>query len=91
MASDCFSRIYGMQVRSPWPLLGPARRSGGAPDVELFEGSQAFFAKAPPQPPGPSPWFHRSHLSDGSTYLRWTDLFDFVISPDGKRDRKSVV
>ena len=87
MTGNCFSRLYGLQVSSPWPLPGPAMCPAGAPDVELFEGFSAAFAEAPPQPTGPKPrqWFHQTRLRDGSTYLRWTDLFDFVISPDGRR------
>ncbi|MEX0991080.1 MAG: hypothetical protein WD004_02245 [Actinomycetota bacterium] len=33
-------------------------------------------------PPG---WFARVGRPDGSEYLRWTDLFEFLISPDGSR------
>jgi len=30
-------------------------------------------------------WFHYDRLSDGSDYLRWSSLFEFVISQDGSR------
>ncbi len=30
-------------------------------------------------------WFARVAGADGSEYLRWTDLFEFLISPDGTR------
>ena len=87
MTGSRSSCIYGLQVSSSWPLPGPPVPITGDPDVELFEGSPAVFLGAPPPPANPKPrdWFHQSQFLDGSTYLRWTDLFDFVISPDGKR------
>ena len=87
MAGRCSSRIYGFNVCSPWPLPGPTVLNAGDPDVEFYEGSPAVFSEAPPLPANPKPrdWFHRASFRDGSTYLRWTDLFDFVISPDGRR------
>ncbi|PYT92309.1 MAG: hypothetical protein DMG36_15620 [Acidobacteria bacterium] len=30
-------------------------------------------------------WFHYAPLEDGSDYLRWTGLFEFLISADGRR------
>ncbi len=30
-------------------------------------------------------WFHHAALDDGSTYLLWTKLSEFLISPDGRR------
>lgn len=30
-------------------------------------------------------WFHSHRLADGSRYLRWAGLFEFLISPDGGR------
>jgi hypothetical protein len=30
-------------------------------------------------------WFHYTRLPDGSDYLRWSSLFEFLISPDGRR------
>ncbi|MBI4382318.1 MAG: hypothetical protein HY574_14165 [candidate division NC10 bacterium] len=30
-------------------------------------------------------WFHHARLQDGSTYLRWSGLFEFLISADGRR------
>ncbi len=87
MEKSSSSQIYGLRVRGPWLLPGPSVPIAGDPDVEFFQGSPDVFSEVPRPPANPQPrdWFHKSQLRDGSTYLRWTDLFDFVISPDGRR------
>jgi hypothetical protein len=32
----------------------------------------------------PRGWFRFQRLTDGTTYLQWTNLFEFLISPDGR-------
>ena len=86
MAEDCSVHVYGLAVNSPWPIPGLGLLQAGSSDVEVFEGSPSAFAEVPPPTqPGPNDWFHRARLRDGSTYLRWADLFDFIVSPDGRR------
>jgi hypothetical protein len=70
--------------RLPWTgLLDP-----GAAEVELVQGRAALFAEASRLADAAAPeprWFRRLGLADGSTYLRWSGLFEFLISPDGRR------
>jgi hypothetical protein len=35
-------------------------------------------------PPSPRDWFDSRRFPDGTTYLRWARLFEFLISPDGR-------
>lgn len=35
--------------------------------------------------PTPTAWYRHAHLEDGSTYLRWEGLAEFLISADGLR------
>jgi hypothetical protein len=35
-------------------------------------------------PPSPRDWFDSRRFPDGTTYLRWAELFEFLISPDGR-------
>ena len=86
MAENTAGRLYGLRLSSAWPLHGSLAPAHGAPDVEFIEGDASAFVDAPMSAPhGSSDWFFRSEFKDGSTYLRWTDLFEFIVSPDGKR------
>lgn len=78
--------VYGVSLRSDWPL--PYRRAASAgclAKVTLRRGSDARFAKAlgaARLPHTPGTWIdHR--FSDGTTLLRWSNVFDFLIQPDG--------
>ena len=35
--------------------------------------------------PTPTAWYRHAHLRDGSTYLRWDGLAEFLVSADGFR------
>ena len=80
-------QLYGLSLRSHWPLpwgkeQGPGRR------VELRPGTAAFFSRLPQRtrPPGRGEaWFHHTRLADDSLYLRWSNLFEFHVSADGRR------
>ena len=56
--------------------------------MRLRVGSPGRFARARAQVAARPPvrgWFRSCRLADGTTYLRWTGLFEFLISPDGYR------
>ena len=81
-------QLYGVQVRSSIPLACPVDTTPGLSDVSLHEAPPAYFAHIVRQHQEESvtkDWFHRMALPDGSDYLRWTGLFEFLVSPDGKR------
>lgn len=80
--------LYGVSVRSRWKLPYPECRKAGPPDVELDEGSSQFFeeaAREAAQQPVEEDWFEHTRLDDGSTYLRWLELYEFLVSSDGRR------
>jgi hypothetical protein len=60
----------------------------GLAEVELREAPARLFStarqEAAPHQNG-TEWRHHHQFSDGSTYLRWDDLFEFIISSDGRR------
>jgi hypothetical protein len=80
-------QLYGLRLSSVWPLPAPEIAYSDAPDVTLCEGTRSFFralaieTSAPPAVPG-AVW--KAPRSDGSTYLRWAGLFDFLISAGGR-------
>ena len=84
--------LYGLTVRSPWRIPCPQARNGGkVADVDLCAGQAPFFARArgPAWATAPasrnSEWLQRTQLPDGSMYLQWRELFEFMISADGRR------
>jgi hypothetical protein len=57
-------------------------------EVELVEGSADFFATASAEAANrlsPTTWVRHARLWDGADYVHWPYLFEFVISPDGRR------
>ena len=80
-------QLYGMQVRSFLPLSGPVKKSPGPSDVSLHDVPPAYFTRVTglaPKERATEEWFRRVELPDGSNYLRWSGLFEFLISPDGR-------
>jgi len=80
--------IYGIRLKSHWPLPGHERPTPDLADVEFFEATPAVFSEASREAEKRSDredWFRHVHLPDGSDYLRWSRLFEFLILPDGRR------
>ena len=78
-------RAYGLAVESRLALPCPRDRAGAA-DVVLTPAPRARFdALVRRRPPRRRRWFEHHELDDGSTFLRWRGLSDFLISPDGSR------
>jgi hypothetical protein len=71
-------------VRLPCPEgTGP-----GVAEVELFDGSAWLFSagsREGTRRSGRKPWFRYVRRPDGSDYLRWAGLFEFLVSADGRR------
>lgn len=80
--------LYGLCVRSPWPLPGSEEAAQRFAEVELLDAPAGLFLKARPdaagQPDG-NEWFQHVRLPEGSDYVRWSGLFEFLISADGRR------
>jgi hypothetical protein len=58
----------------------------GSVDVHFREVHGRRFASLNRRwPPHAHSWFLHRQLADGSRYVRWTDLFEFLISSDGHR------
>lgn len=83
--------MYGLRLRSQWPfpyLITEDSRLPETEEIELFEGSVSLFSKAQNEAAKRSrreEWLQYLRLSDGSDYLRWSGLFEFLISADGSR------
>ena len=77
-------QLYGLAIESPLALPCPRTESHVAADVRLKAGNAERFARILAEVGPPHHWFRCCRLSDGATYLQWTDLFDFLISVDGR-------
>lgn len=81
-------RVYGLTLQSPLCLPCPRATSRVRPDVRLRAGSATRFVRARAEcapARNPRAWFRCGRLRDGTTYLRWDGLFEFLISRDGRR------
>lgn len=80
--------VYGIRFKSVIPLHCPMPHGSASAQVELVYGSAALFSRvyrAIGITPNGTPWFRHSRLPDGSDYLRWSGLFEFLISANGRR------
>jgi hypothetical protein len=80
--------LYGLNLKSHWPLPCRKEEKAGSCDVELVEGPASEFLAARREADlsgSPGKWFHWAHLQDGTIYLRWAELFEFLIPADGRR------
>jgi hypothetical protein len=78
--------LYGISIRTPWPIADVSPVLGPW-DVEFVEGDAATFADAAAHIPRDQArwWTQVAALPDGSRYRRWTNLFEFLVAPDGRR------
>ncbi|MFQ5804457.1 MAG: hypothetical protein ACE5JQ_16325 [Candidatus Methylomirabilales bacterium] len=80
--------VYGVCVRSVVPLPCPELAVSGNVVVDLISGSTSFFSRVRHEAGISSEkgdWFQHASLSDGSDYLQWSDLFEFLVSADGRQ------
>ena len=74
--------IYGISIRSHFPIAHcDAVARPRAPRVIIAKSRVPLAAGEW----GPEPWFTQKLLPDGSVYLRWSGLFEFLISANGRR------
>jgi len=79
--------LYGLYLRSQWHLPCPDLKESGLPEVRLLEGSSSLFSETYLKTKGngnKQAFFHYAHLQDGSTYIRWSGLFEFLILDNGR-------
>lgn len=80
--------VYGISLRSEFPLALPPPGDSSFQDIELRLGSPALFSAALHDAtfqPSPDRWRQYAFLPDGTTYVRWPDLAEFLVSADGLR------
>jgi hypothetical protein len=79
--------LYGIALRSEIPLTFPEQLPSGAADVTLSFVSRQWFADITAglsSAENTGDWYERVSCRDGSDYLRFPTLFEFMVSPDGR-------
>jgi hypothetical protein len=79
-------QLYGIRIRTPWPVRGVSE-SDDAWDVEFVADQPDVLARAASFVPDLQRtwWAQYALLPDGSAYRRWTNLFEFLVTPDARR------
>ncbi len=83
-------QVYGIHVMSelklPCPKLASSHQKSKnlGHSVTLTRANSKKFEKLRTQIQGTPQWFHRLILENGSQYLRWRGLFEFLVSSDGR-------
>ena len=81
-------RLYGLSLETPLDLPCPRSGRRRRPDVSLAPGRPRPFLGARVRlGKGRHDWFAYRRLRDRSSYLRWSGLFEFLVSADGRRVR----
>src|SRR5262245_32478416 len=79
---ELYGRVIQSQVALPSVPKGsgkPAINITLGPDEAISRASQATLSS------DRDDWFAYGELGDGTLYLRWRRLFEFVVAPDGSR------
>jgi len=81
-------QLYGLCLKSTWPLPCPAGRASDFADVELAAGSDHFFNMIRQAAEGRLQLrrlLRHAKLPNGDLYICWPDLFECVVTPNGCR------
>ena len=79
--------LYGISLRSEIPLTYPERQADPVPDVTFLLGTQRWFAEVRDSircDDISTGWYEHAPCPDGSDFLSWPALFEFVVSADGR-------
>ena len=80
--------VYGISLHSGIPLSLPVRGYGGLAEIELRIAPASFFSDAiagVSLEQASGSWYQIGRLADGSSYMRWEHVGEFLISGDGRR------
>lgn len=78
--------VYGLRLRSRIKLTLEETQAEGIADIELRPGDDDQFESAISQvAPDHSDWMHVHELAGGWSYVRYDEMFEFLISPSGEQ------
>jgi hypothetical protein len=79
--------VYGITLRSQIQLALPEYPCAGLAEIELRMQGPSFFSEVVKDAPlklSRFSTYHFAHLEDGSSYVRWDDIGQFLVSSDGR-------
>jgi len=79
--------VYGIGVDSDLPLALPECADGGLGHVECRSAPASAFLAAAERARGdraPDSWYRYAALDDGSAYVRWDTVGEFLVAADGR-------
>lgn len=80
--------IYGIVLRSQIELSFQQVQARQHSDIDLLTASPHFFEQATHgvvMNLSPTRWYRYAQMDNGQSYLRWDDLFEFLVDSDGRR------
>jgi len=80
--------VYGIGIASDSPLALPRYSHSALSSVQCLRAPASVFLEAIRNSvfdPQPDSWYRCGVLHDGSTYVRWDEVGEFLIAPDGRR------
>jgi hypothetical protein len=79
-------RAFGLVLESACGLPCAVASAAVAPDVVIRAAARRTFAEARPlaRPPRPRAEVRLHRFANGTMYLGWPGLFEFLVSPDGR-------
>jgi hypothetical protein len=86
MALEFSYGVYGVELRSEFPLALPAAAAPALAEVTVRRAAAAELRRAVGDTTLTTrdDWYEYAHLPDGSSYVRWRGLGEFLVGPDGK-------
>ncbi len=87
MSGPVVHKVYGIRIRTPWPIPALPCLTDTAWDVEFVEAAAESFEEAATHvaPAHRERLGQHATLPDGSRYRQWANLLEFVISSDARR------
>jgi hypothetical protein len=88
LVSACRYFVYAITLHSEIPLVLPTQGHGELGQIELRVAPASHFsvvARSLPAYPDSDLFCQSTFLPDGSTYVRWEGVGEFLISPGGCR------
>jgi hypothetical protein len=79
--------VYGVTIRSEWPLAFPlaSTQDASLAEVDFVDGTDADFPGVDGLRDPDGPWAIPHVFGDGSTYVHWSGMYEFRILADGSR------
>jgi hypothetical protein len=75
--------VYGIRIDSDTPLALPRYDHAALGHVECRRAPASAFPKAIRDTSDGDSWYRCVALGDGSTYVRWNTVGEFLVAPDG--------